>query len=220
MKKIVYTALPMQDIVNGYPAYLKGNGEFVYFPITVKLNENLREGDELTIYVFRFTDKENRRDIPEELDREYQQFSKLMSQLKTEVQEVADNLDVTVNFEVFDTAFEETRDVFGGRFFDIFDTLSENVSIIADVTFGTKPFSLMLCTALTFAEKFYNANIDSIIYGKAPMKYSEEIKRTIAYNGHLCDVTALYDFTGLVNIMKPSEPERAKHALKKFFGVE
>lgn len=212
MKNLMYMSMTMQP--NLEPAYkIEGFDELFCFPIAVKMAEELKKGEDVTVFIIKMVDKNDPADFEN-------RFKKNMAIFEKEVEKVNSKIQANIKFDVFESDFTETKDVFGQRFMKMFDSLSEKCKIIADITFGTKPTSHLIMSILHFAEKFYDADIDSVIYGKTVMKLGEDKRNhPDPANSKVCDVTILYLFDNLTNVMNANSGEEAKKVFNMFFGI-
>ena len=96
--------------------------------------------------------------------------------------------------------------------------IEEGAELYADITFGQKTIPMVLMCAFHFAEKFFDADVKKIIYGKV-----EFIKHAdgIAYpeNPELYDVTPLYYLNNLMGTMEAPNGTEALKALDAFFAL-
>ena len=96
--------------------------------------------------------------------------------------------------------------------------LENDAEIYADITFGPKPFPMLLMPVLTFAEKFCNADIKKIVYGKVEFIKHDDGKK-YPEKPELYDVTSLYYLNNLVGTMEASSSYEAQKSLKAFFDI-
>jgi hypothetical protein len=68
--------------------------------------------------------------------------------------------------ETIEAPFEPTQKEFDRLIRALIDKIGDNAEIIADFTYGSKPFPFILLCALNFAEMFHNAIIQYLVYGK------------------------------------------------------
>ena len=215
MKKLVFMSMIMQKLTGPYydtteSSKIKLSHKF-YFPISVKLAESLEKGDEVTICVLKMTDGVTHNGL--------NNYDLNFKQLKEEVSEIAGMIEAKIDFKEIESDFTETKDAFGKRFMDMFDMLEPNCTIYADVTFGTKPSSFLIMNILYFAEKFYDADIDSIVYGKVLYKDDGDKTKIDPETAKVCDVTILYLLNNLTSVMNVPDGDAAKKTIKKFFDL-
>ena len=96
---------------------------------------------------------------------------------------------------------------------DIVNELEDNAHITADITYGPKDLPIVLFTALNFAEKYFNCDIDNIVYGQAHFVDGKPTKTTI------CDMVPLYYLNSVANSVQCDSSEKAKEALKTLLSI-
>lgn len=215
MKKIAFMSMPMQKISPAYRLEKNCNNSYsekIYFPLNVTLAENLRKDDELVVYIIKMTDN-----LTPNLTRNFDEF---MALYKNELDSINKDIGAKVSCQIIESNFAETRDAFGERFIHLFEGLSEGVKIYADITFGSKPTSHIIMNVLYFAEKFFNADVESVVYGKILFKDTED-GRTVIDNesAKICDVTVLYLMNNLTYSMNAASGKDALDTMKVFFGM-
>lgn len=217
MKKTVLTCMLLQEMKDA--AYSARQPEIhvdtkyekpVYFPVNAFLANQLEPQDELTIIALKFNDEVN----PDN----QQNFQRNWSLFKAELDAINREIGATIQYQLVETDFRETKDVFTERFLDIFKVLQQDSTIYADITFGPKTATLLLMNLLGFAEQFCGADIESIIYGKVSMVHNQELGRSVATDGKVMDVSSLYYLTALTGAIKAKTPEEALQVLKEFFS--
>lgn len=216
MKKIAFMTMTMQQTFDAL-YYLSEkskhlHGGKIYFPLNVVLADNLHKNDELTVCIIKMTDN-----LTPSLERN---FDKYLERYKNEIESINKSIGAKIEYTIIDSDFVETRDAFGKRFMDLFDVLSDGVKIYADITFGTKPTSLIIMNVLHFAEKFFDADVDSVIYGKTGFIKKED-GNSVAdpKSAKVCDVTVLYLLNNLTYSMNADSGDEARDAMKVFFGM-
>lgn len=202
--KIVFSTIPMQVVD---PVFYKSTenkaieyeGE-VRFPINGLLAKTLKKDDEVKV-VRIVTEGEfsedNIRLQQEELDKINELIGAKISY--TEVRET----------------FKETSDIVQSRFRQIVGALENGCEIYADMTYGPKTLTPVLFYALGFAEKFFDADIKNIVYGKAV--FDKGI--VVPDKTELFDVTSLYYLNSLTNVMNAPDGKTALERLDKFFEL-
>ena len=218
MKKLVFTTMAMQNVVNGKDPVYKTTEKSkisldhkMFFPISVKFTESLEKDDDVTICVLKMTDGVS----PNGLNHYNENIKKFME----ETTEIANRMEAKIQYKEIESDFSETKDAFGKRFMEMFDMLTEGCTVYADITFGSKPSAFLILNILYFAEKFYNADIDSVVYGR--VLYKDEGEKTVLdpESAKVCDVTILYLLNNLTSVMNVPDGNAAKEALKIFFDV-
>ena len=203
--KVVFATIPMQSVK---PALYKSEenraieyqGE-VRFPINALLAKTLKKGDEVKVVQIvtegEFSD-ENVKLHKEELDK------------------INENIGAKITYTEVRERFRETSDIVQSRFRQILGTLENECEIYADMTYGPKTLTPVLYYALGFAEKFFDADIKNIVYGRITFNKNKESNSNSA---ELFDVTALYYLNSLTNVMSAPDGKTALERLDKFFEL-
>ena len=207
--KVVFSTIPLQ-VVN--PVFYKSTenkaieykGE-VRFPINGLLAKTLKKDDEVKV-VRIVTEKEVSEDISEEILK-YQQ---------EELDKINESIGAKISYEEVRETFKETSDIVQSRFRQIVGALENGCEIYADITYGPKTLTPVLFYALGFAEKFFDADIKNIVYGKAVF---DKNKQPIPDATELFDVTPLYYLNSLTNVMNAPDGKTALARLDKFFEL-
>ncbi len=217
MKKTVLTCMLLQEMKDAaYSAlqpeiHLDSNyKEPVYYPINALMANQLESDDQLTVIALKFNDGMN--------PNNQLIFQKNWSLFQSELDGINKEIGATIQYQLVETDFKETKDIFTARFLDIFKVLQKESTIYTDITFGPKTATLLLMNLLNFAENFYEADIDSIIYEKASMIHNPQLGRSEAKDGKVMDVSSLYYLTSFTNAIKAESPEEALQVLQEFFG--
>ena len=95
----------------------------------------------------------------------------------------------------------------------IVDEIDNGSHIIVDITYGPKDLPIIIFTALGFAEKFLECEVDAIIYGQASFVDGHVV------NTKICDMSPLYYLSSVTNTIKCDEPEKARKALKSLLSL-
>ncbi len=203
--KIVFSTIPMQEV---NPAFYKSEenkaieyeGE-VRFPINGLLAKTLKKDDEVKvvrIITDGTTSDENAKLQKEELDK------------------INEKIGAKITYTEVRETFKETSDIVQSRFRQIVGTFEDDCEIYADMTYGPKTLTPVIFYALGFAEKFFDADIKNIVYGKAVF---DKEKKAIPGASEIFDVTALYYLNSLTNIMSAPDGKTALERLDKFFEL-
>lgn len=212
MKKIVFVDIPMRELNdNSKQCYAKtGNTNCKYegkihFPINAVLADKMKQDDEVKVVFLTTTtqtdsSKENVKKFQEELNR-------INSEKKAKI-----------SYTIINSVFEETKNVHEKRIENMISVLEKDAEIYADITFGQKPIPMLLMCVLTFAEKFCNADIKKVIYGKVEFVKHDD-GNSYPEKPELYDVTSLYYLNNLVGTMEASSCLEAQKSLKAFFNI-
>lgn len=205
MKKIIFCDIPMRKDLNAVCYAGKGNagcnyaGE-VIFPINAVLAEKLKSGDEVKVVLLKTSGGD---------DCAGTNAGHFMSELDA----INKNIGAAITYETVETAFDESKENHEKRFRQMLEKIEYSCEIYADITYGPRPLPMVLMCVLNFAEKFFDADIKKIVYGKV-----DWIKGVPA-NPELFDVTSLYYLNNLTNSMEAENGEAALKAIDSFFAL-
>lgn len=203
--KVVFSTIPMQKVG---PVFYKSTenkaieyeGE-VRFPINGLLAKTLKKDDEVKVVRIvtegKFSE-DNVKHQQEELDK------------------INEKIGAKITYTEVRETFKETSDIVQSRFRQIVGTLENECEIFADMTYGPKTLTPVIFYALGFAEKFFDAGIKNIVYGKAVF---DKNKQPIPDASELFDVTPLYYLNSLTNVMNAPDGKTALARLDKFFKL-
>ena len=214
MRKIVLCDVPMQKIEKvSYGG--TGNAEVKYaekviYPINAVLADRMKKEDDIKIILLKT--KSIQGNLQGNLVDNTRKF-------KEELEGINSKIGAKISFVEIESEFEETRDVLQRMLTDVLENIDDKTSILADITYGPKPHQMIVMTALAFADKFFKANIDTIVYGKVDMirnkeKYGDEYSHP--ESPELYDVSFLYYLTNLTKMIDVPSREMAMELLKKF----
>lgn len=206
MKKIIFCDIPMKKNMNAMAYAGTGNTNCNYtkpimFPINAVLAESLKKGDEVRVILLRTLDK----------DSNSEKNSGLFMQ---ELDSINSEIGAKISYETLDSEFKETKDNHEKRLQDMLDKIEENTEIYADITYGPKPLPMILMCVISFAEKFLNCDVKSVVYGKVDFDENNQPS-----NPELYDVTSLYYLNNLTNSMVADSGKEARQNLNEFFSL-
>lgn len=212
MKKIIFVDIPMRGLFETSKQCYANTGntickytEKVWFPINAILAGKLKKEDEVKI-VLLITNTEKDNSLIN------------VQKFKDELNQINESIKAKISYEIIESTFEETKDVHEKRIRDMISKIENDSEIYADITFGTKPLPMLLMCVLTFAEKFCNADIKKIIYGKVEfVKHSDG--KIYLENPAIYDVTSLYYLNNLVGSMVAPSCLEAQKTLDAFFNI-
>jgi len=205
--KLIINTVPMKKDIGCLHYPVVGNNliEYagnVFFPINAVLAKNLQKGERgKVIFLSTSGGKEN--------------YSKdNIKKFMEELININVNIGADLSWEIIDVPFDLKNEVFEQLVSGIISKIEKDCQIIADITYGIKPLPMILFCALQFAEKFYNATIMNIIYGKA--EFNQQNK---AVNPELYDITSLFYLNKLIGTMECESGEIASKILNDFFKM-
>ncbi|MCQ2103417.1 MAG: TM1812 family CRISPR-associated protein [Fibrobacter sp.] len=206
--KIVFVNIPMKKASDPKQYPVDGNSEIEYegnvrFPINAVLAKSLKKGESVKIVKFITKDSknnylENSRFFNEELD--------LLNQ----------GIGANIQYNEIIEEYSEDLRTHENRFRKLINELEDGADILVDITYGQKTLPVLLFSALSFAEKFYNANIQNIIYGK--INYDSD-NNIIDGSQKIYDITSLYYLNTLTASMEAPNGETAKKMIDNFFEM-
>lgn len=213
MKKIVFVDIPMKkmDAAAYGQCYARtGNAGCRYtgkvvFPINAVLAEKLHKDDRVkAVLLSTITGKDHSAENTE--------------LFKQELNSINAAIGAHIEYEQLATDFVESKANHEVRLRKMLPLIEEGAELYADITFGQKTIPMVLMCAFHFAEKFFDADVKKIIYGKV-----EFIKHAdgIAYpeNPELYDITPLYYLNNLMGTMEAPNGTEALKALDAFFAL-
>ncbi|MBO5692022.1 MAG: hypothetical protein J6R96_09220 [Spirochaetaceae bacterium] len=216
MKKTVITCMLLQKMHSALYSALQPEihvnsnyAEAIYFPINALMANQLQKNDELTVIILKFNDDMNPTS-ENNFQANYQIF-------QNEMNKINETIGAKIEYKIIETDFVETNDVFAERFLNIFNILEQDCTIYTDITFGPKTATLLIMNLLSFAENFYDADIEAIIYGKTSFIATGDQTETTAKGGKVLDVSSLYFLNNLTDAIHAQSPQDAIQVLKELF---
>ena len=206
MKKTIFCAIPMKKELDAMIYARTGNVNSSYskpviFPINAIIAETLKKNDDIKVILLRTLD---------ETGNGGKNCGLFMQELDT----INVDIGAKISYETLDLEFKETKDNHETRLKAMLDKVEENSQIFADITFGPKPLPMILMCVLSFAEKFLNCDVKSVIYGK--VSFDQDNK---AGSPELFDITSLYYLNNLTNSMIAIDGKEARKNLDEFFSL-
>ena len=203
--KLVFSTIPMQKVD---PVFYKSTenkaieyeGE-VSFPINGLLAKTLKKDDKVKV-------------VRIVTEGEFSEDNIKLQQ--EELDKINESIGAKISYTEVRETFKETSDIVQSRFRQIVGAMENGCEIYADITYGPKTLTPVLFYALGFAEKFFDADIKNIVYGKAVF---DKEKTAIPGASEIFDVTALYYLNSLTNIMSAPDGKTALERLDKFFEL-
>lgn len=200
MKKILIYNIPMQ--VKQKCVYENGvrntelSSEAFYYPINSYLAKNLKAEDDLKVILLVKRDGLEREIAAEEL-------------CKQELNQINQSIGAHLEYKTISTKFEQTKQVYDNLFNTLIDEIEDESTILWDITFGPKDEPLVVFSALNFAEKFLDCEIEHIFYAQAIFDENNKIIST-----KLVTMDSLFKLQSLVNEVKSNDPKKARQLLK------
>ena len=205
MKKIVFVTISLQEISAVHYAAVD-NEAFEYdgtvtCPIDAVLAKTLKKGDEVEVIQIRTESA----------------FTQANAEIqKQELENINKSIGANITYDFVESPFKETSDIVESRFKQLVEKLKDGCEIYADMTYGPKTLVPVLLYALNFAEKFFNADIKHIVYGKI---IHGNDKQSLKNTAELYDVTPLYYLNSLTSVMSAPDSKTALERLSKFLAL-
>lgn len=202
MKKIIFTNLVMQEpFLCKYEVDNSKELEYehkVFFPINAILAKTLNKCDDVKVVIIKRDNIANNNEKNEKL-------------LKDELNKINEKIGANITYKTLNYEYVEKISIHEKIIKDLIDEIEENAHILADITYGPKPQMISIFTALRFAEKFFNCEVDSIIYGKT--EFVEENGVTKSSKSVIFDMLNIYLIDSLTATMEFKDGDDAKKAL-------
>lgn len=97
----------------------------------------------------------------------------------------------------------------------IIEAIPDDSLVFADITFGTKPMSLIILYAINFIEKMKDAEVDGIYYGELPREKGVSVWE----RAKLYDLTAFKYLQGIIESLNGLEVSDPTYVLKSLIEV-
>lgn len=172
----------------------------VSYPITAFLEKTMKKEDDLNVILLVKQDK-------------FGNYKKNMEIFKEELDTVNNDIGASIEYDVINTAFDETKAVHEQLMGQIVERIPDNEHVLVDITYGPKDLPIVIFAALSFAEKHLGCTIDNIIYGKANFENGRAVDTKI------CDMVPLYYLQSLSNTIHSSVPGKAREALRSLLSM-
>ena len=205
MKKILFCNIPMKENVDKC-VYTSEDYSIpvsetpVSYPVNAFFEKTLKTDDEVKAVLLVKKD-------------ELGNYKKNVATCIEELISAAEKSDAKFEYKIVDTDFNEMQSTHDKLLLDIVDQFEVGAHITADITFGPKDLPIVLFTALNFGEKFFDCEIDNIVYGQASFAGGK------AVNTKICDMSPLYYLNSVTNTVNSSSPEKAKEMLKSLLSM-
>lgn len=172
----------------------------VYYPINAFLEKTLQEDEAIQCILLVKKDS-------------YGNYIKNLELFRSELVAINKGIGAQIEYVVVDTEFSEKRVVHEQLMGKLVEALDIGSHILVDMTYGPKDLPIVVFTALNFAEKFLECQIDNILYGKADFVDGKAI------NTEICDMSPLYYLSSVTNTIHCADPAKAKVMLKSLLSL-
>lgn len=205
MKKIIVCNIPMKENVDlsvykSDDLSLPASNRAVRYPINAFLEEELSANDDIKVLLLVKKDK-------------YSHYEKNTTDFIDELNDINKEIKAKIEYKLIDTEFKQTQAIHEQLMASIIDEIDVNSHILADITYGSKDMPIVLFSALNFAEKFLDCEIENIIYGQANFVDGKVV------NTRICDMMPLYCLNSVTETIQCNDPEKAKQMLKTLLSL-
>ncbi|AEF80555.1 TM1812 family CRISPR-associated protein [Leadbettera azotonutricia] len=203
MKTVIVT-MPMKGAVYSLQYPVKGNSAIEYdgkvmFPINGILAKTLQPKEKVKIIFIVTLGGEN-------MGNEY------VKKFKDELLHVTSGINPDISEDIIELPFEPEKKVFEFLLNQLIEKIGKDTEVIADITYGSKPFPFILLCALNFADTFNNVSVLYILYGKIDFPPKP-------YNPMIYDITSIYYLQKLIGAMENRDAETALKMLNDVFTL-
>lgn len=210
MKKIIFSNLIMKKHLNAFVYEVPGNKEIEYdkevvFPINAVLAKSISKGDEVKVVLLKKNDIEGNSDLNER-------------KFKSELDSINEGIGAKISYVTLTSPFDESKYVHERLMRQMVGQLEKGVEIYADITYGPKPLAIAMFSMLKFADKFFNADIKNIIYGKVDF-ITDTDGKTTPVNPVIFDVTPLYYLDSVTDKIPVCDSKEAVKALDLLLSI-
>lgn len=210
MKKIIFVDIPMKEMSKSFNSqcYKVENAKCclpVVFPINAVLTKILHKEDGVKVVLLAtITEKAH--------------TNENIELFKEELEKINESIGAKIDYEIIKSNFVESKKNHEIRLRSMLSKVEEQAEVYADITFGQKTIPMLLMCVLHFAEKFFNADVKKIVYGKVEfVKHDDGI--VYPENPELYDLTSLYYLNNLMGSMEASNSKEALKTLDAFFAL-
>lgn len=203
--KIVYCDIPARK--NLYPlrytAEGKGNdspADKVIFPVNACLKDWIHKGEKVRIVLLSACDPEG--------------WSAVNTGIfQRECNSINRSIGADIEYVVLTFPFEPTHAINEYLLRSMIEQLEPGAALIGDITYGPKPLPVILFSVFNFAEKYFDAAVKAILYGRVDFPDSgKEFSEPL--NPGICDLTSLYYLNSMTNVMDYASPNEAVETLE------
>ena len=205
--KLIITTVPMKKDISLFHYPVVGNSIIEYekeviFPVNAVLAKSLQK-EERGKVLFLSTSGGDQNYSKDNIEKFKEELTKINAEIKADL-----------SWETIDVPFDPQNEVFEQLAGGIISQFEKDCQIIADITYGIKPLPMILFCTLQFAEKFFNATILNIVYGK--VEFGRQNKPE---NPKLYDITSLFYLNKMIGAMECESGEVASNILNDFFKI-
>lgn len=186
----------LKMLYNPYGFQLKNNRE-TSFPIIPIIAESYEPGEKIKVIAIR----PDNTDTPDN----YSVFLSELAELGIEERQVQE----------ISIAENQSRALGVKLLLTIIDEIPEDSLVYADITFGTKPMSAILFSAMSFIEKLKDTEVEGIYYGEIP----REKGKPVMGKATLYDLTAYKLMGDMIDQLKELEVQNPQEILRRIIDL-
>lgn len=156
-----------------YPIYEKEGNILMVLPLNSVLASKIEDNSNVRVIIVETLK-------PGEKEWDY------AARFKEETEKVLSKKGCAIEFVLDPHPFDASKTNIAKLYRNLTRLILPESTLLVDITFGPRYITLFYTCLLSYAERFLNCEIDSIVYGQADMKYNppKDVK--------LCDVTSVY----------------------------
>lgn len=205
MKKIIICNIPMREhvaktVYKSEDKSLPVSEKPYRYPINAFLEQTVGDEDDLKVILL----------IKKDGNAFYE---KNTEDYKQEVKEICESRGTRAEFVSIDTEFSQNKENHEQLMGRLIDEIETGAHVLVDITYGPKDLPIVIFSALNFAEKFLECEIDNIVYGQASFE-GDKIVGSI-----ICDMIPLYCLSSVTNTIKCDDPQKARQMLKSLLAI-
>lgn len=209
MNKIIICNIPMKEIKEQHYKVRENMDVLcdrpVRYVINALANNILKEGDTVKVMLLKLNDEHGFSDIN-------------VQKYKDELESFNASASVNIEYKVIEADFDESQDTQEKIFKSMINELAVGSEIYCDITYGPKSLPIIIFSVLNFAEKFFDADIMNIVYGKVDFS-KDSSGKTVVSNPEIVDMTALYCLNSITNVVECSNSDDALLLVDKIMSL-
>lgn len=214
MKKIIFFNIPMKKMMAENCLNFANSGNVkskctqkVVFGLNALLYDKLNSQDDVKIVLI-WTNSNN--------EAQKSNSFKNIELFKKEFETVCKGKYAGLSYKIIEGGFSETKDDIEKLYRALLGEMEQDCQIITDTTFGPRMNLMITMNALNFAERFFDAEILSILNVKVLF---DENNQPVQGSQELYDVSPFYYLNNLTYAMKAKDGNQALTMLDDFFKL-
>lgn len=203
MRRIVIATLPMRGGMEKRVYPVDGNALIesekpIYFAVNPAATRGLKKGDEVKIVLLQTKGGDNAGEENAKLfSDEFDSFNEAGAKVQA---------------QILSRKFDESKTNFRFTFKNLIEQFEAQDEIFADVTYGPKPLTVLIFSAILFAEKCLDCQVRNIVYSKVEFAGGKVKEGT----QKIYDITALYQINSFTNLIDCADAKSALKAMDVF----